>query len=594
MTAILLAACLAAETPLVQSAQGGKTLLLHPQVQALSTDLLGPFVHLPDGVLAADAGQVLLSRNDGKSWTRHPLFREPGKYQCRPERALLYTQSGAILLAFLNQKEMAFQWDQAKGGPQPGGRLPVYVTRSLDGGQTWEEPILVQDGYCGAIRQMIELRSGRIVLASQKAVADPGRHVTVVHVSDDEGRTWKASNIIDLGAEGGFGDHGGGLEGTLVELKDGRLWMLLRTPRGRFWQAYSADGGLTWSDIGPSSIEASGSPGMLRRLQSGRIALFWNRYIDPLKQTGRREQLSMAFSEDEGKTWSPPVVVAHDPLQPGHQESQHRLSYPYVYEHVPGQLWVTTMQGPLRVRLEENDFLPWRLSDKTYAARLLPDAQITIDGTADEPAWQKAAVLRDFAFPWKSSPTPATEFRAVATRESLYFTFRVQDEDIVVLENLENELDAVLEDRAEIYLVRDDRMSDYYCFEVDSRGRTFDYQMAFYRRQNPDWNLDGLQTAASPLADGYAVEGRIPWSEMQKLGFPPLAAGTKIRWGLFRAEFSHDRSGTTAPTRASIHNLGRTAGGPPPIQEWISWVDPKTTAPDFHVPMSLGFLEIIP
>jgi hypothetical protein len=117
--------------------------------------------------------------------------------------------------------------------------------------------------------------------------------------------------------------------------------------------------------------------------------------------------------------------------------------------------------------------------------------------------------------------------------------------------------------------------------------------MAFYRRQNPGWNLAGLETAAAPLADGYTVEGRIPWAEMQKLGFPPLALGTKIRWGLFRAEFSHGRSGA-APTRASIHNLGRTAGGPPPIQEWISWVDPQTTEPDFHVPMSLGFLEVVP
>lgn len=32
--------------------------------------------------------------------------------------------------------------------------------------------------------------------------------------------------------------------------------------------------------------------------------------------------------------------------------------------------------------------------------------------------------------------------------------------------------------------------------------------------------------------------------------------------------------------------------GPPPIQEWISWVDPATTEPDFHVPAAFGWLEI--
>ena len=96
--------------------------------------------------------------------------------------------------------------------------------------------------------------------------------------SDDEGQTWKRSNLIDLGDYGGYGDHGGGIEPTLAQLHDGRLWMLIRTYRGCFTEAYSDDEGLTWKDIRPSAIEASGSPGQLRRLQSGRLVLLWNRY----------------------------------------------------------------------------------------------------------------------------------------------------------------------------------------------------------------------------------------------------------------------------------------------------------------------------
>ncbi len=45
--------------------------------------------------------------------------------------------------------------------------------------------------------------------------------------------------------------------------------------------------------------------------------------------------------------------------------------------------------------------------------------------------------------------------------------------------------------------------------------------------------------------------------------------------------------------RESIHNLGRQLEGPPPIEAWMSWVDPKTEEPDFHVPTSLGWLEIV-
>jgi hypothetical protein len=67
----------------------------------------------------------------------------------------------------------------------------------------------------------------------------------------------------------------------------------------------------------------------------------------------------------------------------------------------------------------------------------------------------------------------------------------------------------------------------------------------------------------------------------------------KIRCGLFRAEFSHDRSGKPVTQRASIHNRGRHIDGPPPIQAWMAWVDPKTEEPDFHVPTSFGWLEIV-
>jgi hypothetical protein len=321
--------------------------------------LFGPFVTLGDGsVLASDAQQVHVSADEGRTWQARPLFQEPDKFLGRGEGALLRTREGVVVHVFLNGKEQALRWDQAKGGPQEDCRLPVYVTRSLDEGRTWETPQLLQEGWCGAIRQMIQLRSGRIVLVSQKAVRDPGRHVSLTYVSDDQGKTWKPSNTIDLGAYGGYGDHGGGIEGTVVERRDGKLWMLLRTPQGCFSEATSDDGGLTWKDVRPSKIEASGSPGTMVRLADGRLALFWNRYIDKVKKTGRREQLSMAFSDDDGATWSEPVVIGYDPMKPGDRESDHRLSYPYVYERAPGLLWVTTMQGKLRVRLRESDFLP--------------------------------------------------------------------------------------------------------------------------------------------------------------------------------------------------------------------------------------------
>lgn len=253
-------------------------------------------------------------------------------------------------------------------------------------------------------------------------------------------------------------------------------------------------------------------------------------------------------------------------------------------------LWVV-LGGMAVLQAGGSEPAPGKPSEQTYRVRWMPGAKVVVDGRADETAWKEAAVEKGFSFPWKEARAPKTEFRALCDGTDLYFTFRVTDADVVVLEKLRDEEDAVFEDRVEVYLSRDDELKDYYCFEVDSRGRAFDYRGAYYRRLDTKWNFPGLETRGRPTADGYEVEGRIPLKSLAALGFPPIRPGVKIRCGLYRAEFSHDRSGRVVEQKESLHNLGRKVEGPPPIEEWISWVDPKTQEPDFHVPASLGWLE---
>ncbi len=232
-------------------------------------------------------------------------------------------------------------------------------------------------------------------------------------------------------------------------------------------------------------------------------------------------------------------------------------------------------------------------SEQTYRVRWVSQANIKVDGRADERVWSKAAVEKGFFFPWKPAPAPETEFRALCDETNLYFTFRVHDEDIVTLERLRDEQDEVFEDRVEMYFGRDEQMKVYYCLEVDAKGRAFDYRGAYPRQLDPNGKFEGLVTKAASLPGGYEVEGRIPVKTFVALGFPALRPGVKIRCGLYRAEFSHDRSGRPVEPKASVHNMGRQVEGPPPIEEWLSWVDPKTPEPDFHVPSSMGWIEIV-
>lgn len=211
---------------------------------------------------------------------------------------------------------------------------------------------------------------------------------------------------------------------------------------------------------------------------------------------------------------------------------------------------------------------------KTYEARYLPEARITVDGRLSEPAWQKAKPERGFIFPWKKAAAPLTEFRALCDAEALYFSFRVHDDDLVVVEKFQQETDAIGEDRVEVLFSLDEKLKKYFCMEIDSRGRYLDFQASHYRKFDFSWDFPGLRVKASRLKQGYAVEGRVLLKSLEALGFPPLTSGHKVRFGIFRAEFSHGE-------------------GPGPVENWISWVDPRTKEPDFHVPSAFGYLRVV-
>ncbi len=337
-------------------------LWLHDKLSPLVTTLQGPFVRLDDGsILAVEQGNVHASADEGVTWTSWPLAVDI-PFEVSNERALIYTREGVLILACMNLAEKVWAWDSTIHDGGPDTTLPTYAVRSLDQGKTWETPVKLHDEWSGCVRNMIQCEDGKVVFTAMRLLTKPGRHTVLTYASTDNGAHWKPSNIIDLG---GQGHHGGATEATVIELKDRRLWKLIRTNLGVFWQAWSDDG-IYWRTIAPTTIPASSAPGQLLRLKSGRMVLLWNRPYPEGETTfplsggdsewsevpvsNHREELSLAFSEDDGLTWSAPVVIA--------RQKNAWLSYPYLFEATPGTLWLTTMQGDLRVTFNESDFLP--------------------------------------------------------------------------------------------------------------------------------------------------------------------------------------------------------------------------------------------
>lgn len=343
----------------------GRKMRVDPRCTVLTSDKYGPFVRLGDGKLltVVDNGTIV-SEDGGATWSE-PRVMCRGRGPARPTAGgvLLRTRDGVLVYVYMDMTSFKWKWSEAKREAARDVRLDVWAIRSTNEGKTWTGRKRVFEGYCGALIDMIETSTGEIVVPVQRLLRDPCRHAICVYVSSDAGQSWQHSNTIDLG---GHGHHDGAMEPTLVELGDGTLWMLIRTNLDQFWTAYSSDKGLSWRVMRPSGIDASSAPAYMLRLASGRLALVWNRlYPQGRKRYPRlggdcqlasvnacwhREEVSLAFSADDGKTWTEPGVILR--IKGGGP------SYPYLFEPEPGALWITTrFRDQLVLSARELDFV---------------------------------------------------------------------------------------------------------------------------------------------------------------------------------------------------------------------------------------------
>jgi hypothetical protein len=210
---------------------------------------------------------------------------------------------------------------------------------------------------------------------------------------------------------------------------------------------------------------------------------------------------------------------------------------------------------------------------KTYEAHYVANAKIGRDGLLDASEWEKANVETRFSFPWEDRAAPRTEFRALFDERALYFAFRVDDDDVVLVKDFRRKDDVVHEDRVELFLALDEKLAEYFCLEMDPLGRVLDYRASHYRKFDFSWTLPGLEVAGRQAGGGYAVDGMIPLALLKSLGFPSPGPACSIKFGIYRAEFRHEEGGA--------------------VEGWISWVDPRTKEPDFHVSESFGRLKMI-
>jgi sialidase-1 len=201
-----------------------------------------------------------------------------------------------------------------------------FSMRSTDDGLTWSRPREITASFepfrskypwkviATGPGHGIQLKSGRLVSPIWLAYGNTGDHApsaSATIYSDDHGKTWKAGEIA-VPDEGEFGDPN---ETMITELSDGRVMLLTRSVSkpNRKLITTSRDGATGWSK--PEFHEQLWEPICMASIvahpsQSGTLIFSNPHSLGRDKDgneipagRGKRQNLSIKLSRDDGKTW---------------------------------------------------------------------------------------------------------------------------------------------------------------------------------------------------------------------------------------------------------------------------------------------------
>lgn len=256
---------------------------------------------------ADDAPAYLASRystNGGKTWNKEDkiIIRNNGTMNVMSV-SLLRLDNGNIALFYVRKNS-------------PFNCIP-YMRISTDEARSWGPPIPCITNKAGYFvlnnNRVIQLKDGRLLMPVSLHAVPGGkwsdRGKIFCYYSDDNGRNWSSSEEVP-NPNGVITQEPG-----VVQLKNGNIFMFIRTNMGYQYSSYSKDDGKTWSPIKPTSIVSPLSPASIKTIPSSNdLLLVWNdtnkRNSNPYQN---RTPLNIAISKDEGKTWKHIKTLEDDP-----------------------------------------------------------------------------------------------------------------------------------------------------------------------------------------------------------------------------------------------------------------------------------------
>lgn len=211
--------------------------------------------------------------------------------------------------------------------------------------------------------------------------------------------------------------------------------------------------------------------------------------------------------------------------------------------------------------------------NNVYKVNLIKEAQLKITGKEENEVWTKAEVLTQFISPWDLKEPSRIEFRALWDGIHFFFCFTVFDNNLHI-DNRDDSVDSIANsDRVELFFRPDNTLNPYYCLEIDTDARILDFIAYPERKFNFEWEWpkDSINVKSSKNESFFTVEGAITIDSMKQLD---LIKENKIEAGVYRAKYHSKDNINFEPV-------------------WISWIDPQTEKPNFHIASSFGIFQLI-
>ena len=270
------------------------------------------------------------SDDGGKTWCNPVFVIDPGADEGRSDSIPMGTRTGCFWCDPLGRLWLFFK--QSLAGFD--GSCSNWFIRCDDPDcdtPSWSEPRYI--GFGASLNKPIVRKNGEWILPvslwERWHISEPFGDCyhelddvrgANVFVSEDEGEHWSHRGGIAF-EDSCFNEH------SVVELHDGRLWMLSRCHR-EIAQSFSNDGGISWQPQ-QTFFPHVNAKCVFRRLQSGNILLV-RHGTDMAVATIDRSNLAAFISQDDGRTWSGGLLL----------DGRASVSYPDIAQAPDGDIYV--------------------------------------------------------------------------------------------------------------------------------------------------------------------------------------------------------------------------------------------------------------